>query len=124
MFLLESRLEPIRIEAMFVLLHIPNINQTQVRWEKKHIFVEIFMGNLCREEQESDISSQYGKTSPNSECLSPGLKNTVVRLDSPSFSSNFLTVSFARKQEKISLRVLQSGQGSGGDWRREELNIK
>ena len=76
-----------------------------------HLFVvEILMGNLSREE--SDISSQYGRSSPNTESASPELKNTVVRLNSPSFSSNFLTVSFARKQENISLRVLPSGQGT------------
>ena len=68
------------------------------------------MGNLSREE--SDISSQYGRSSPNTESGSPELKNTVVRLNSPSFSSNFLTVSFARKQENISLQVLPPGQGT------------
>ena len=67
------------------------------------------MGIISREEQESDISSQYVKTSPKTERRSPELKNTIVRLDSPSFSSNFLTVGFARKPEAISLRVVQSG---------------
>ena len=78
---------------------------------------EIFIWLLCREEQESDISSQYDKTSPKTERTSTELKNTVVRLHSPSFSSsNFLTVSFARqKPENISLRVIQSGLTSGGE---------
>ena len=70
---------------------------------------------ISRDEQESDISSQYDKTSPKTERTSTELKNTIVSLDSPSFSSNFLTVSFARKPEAISLRVIQPGLATGGE---------
>ena len=76
---------------------------------------EIFMGVLSREEQVSDISSQYDKTSPKTERRSTELKNTIVRLESPSYSSNFLTVSFARRPEAISLRVVQPGPASPGE---------
>ena len=75
------------------------------------------MGILCREVQESDISSQFDKTSPKIERRSAELKNTIVSLNSPSFSkSNFLTVSFARqKPENISLRVVQPGPARRGE---------
>ena len=73
------------------------------------------MGVLSREEQVSDISSQYDKTSPKTERRSTELKNTIVRLESPSYSSNFLTVSFARRPEAISLRVVQPGPASPGE---------
>ena len=83
----------------------------------KKINFEIFMGILCREVQESDISSQFDKTSPKIERRSAELKNTIVSLNSPSFSkSNFLTVSFARqKPENISLRVVQPGPAPRGE---------
>ena len=94
-------------------INISNIRKNILFFLLQFFVVEILMGNLSREE--SDISSQYGRSSPNTESASPELKNTVVRLNSPSFSSNFLTVSFARKQENISLRVLPSGQGTWGE---------
>ena len=74
--------------------------------------------HLREEERDSDISSQ---NSPRTERSSAEVRSTLVRLDSPSVSSNFLTVSFARRAEHISLRVVQPGEAAGG--RKTEQNI-